>query len=107
MQLLNLRVWWEACQLAALVLPWSATAERVFSLTKNLFGEQQTRFLSDAIRLGICWLTTLSEKRIGCSWLVQLPLLCDSLHESLLTFVVNIPSSSQYFCSNVNSSDLI
>ena len=48
----NLGVWWEACQLAALVLPSSATAERVFSLTKNLFGEQQTSLLSNAIRLG-------------------------------------------------------
>ena len=36
----NLEVWWEACQLAALVLPSLATAERVFSLTKNLFGDQ-------------------------------------------------------------------
>mmetsp|Transcript_6250 Transcript_6250/g.11153 ORF Transcript_6250/g.11153 Transcript_6250/m.11153 type:complete len:173 (-) Transcript_6250:214-732(-) len=26
----NLKVWWEACELAALVLPSSATAERVF-----------------------------------------------------------------------------
>jgi len=49
----NLGVWWEACQLAALVLPSSATAERVFSLTKNLFGEQQVRLLSNAIRLGL------------------------------------------------------
>ena len=49
----NLGVWWEACQLATLVLPSSATAERVFSLTKNLFGEQQCHLLSDAIRLGL------------------------------------------------------
>ena len=49
----NLGVWWEACQLTALVFPLLATAERVFILTKNLLGEQQTSLLLDAIRLGL------------------------------------------------------
>ena len=49
----NLKVWWEACELAALVLPSSGTAERVFSLSKMLFSDRQTTLLSDVIRLAL------------------------------------------------------
>ena len=49
----NLKVWWEACELAALVLPSSGTEEHVFLLVNLLFSDQQSRLLSDAIRLGL------------------------------------------------------
>ena len=49
----NLRVWWEAAQLAALVMPSSGAAERVFSLLNNLFTEQRSTTLSDAIFLSL------------------------------------------------------
>ena len=49
----GIKVWWEACELAALVLPTSATSERVFSLSKNLFGDKQSRLLSDALEAGL------------------------------------------------------
>ena len=49
----GLKVWWEACELAALVLPSSGTIERVFSLTKSLFNDQQSHLLSDALTLGL------------------------------------------------------
>jgi len=46
-------MWWEACELAALVLPSSATAERVFSLSKFMFNDLQNGGLSDWIRLSL------------------------------------------------------
>ena len=49
----HLKVWWEACELATLVLPTSGTAERVFSLSNMLFSDQQSNLLSDAIRLSL------------------------------------------------------
>ena len=49
----NLRVWWEAAQLAALVMPSSGAAERVFSLVNNLFNDQQSKALTDAIFLSL------------------------------------------------------
>ena len=48
-----LRHWWRAAQLVALVQPSSAMVERVFSVAKHLFGEQQSSTLTDAIRLAL------------------------------------------------------
>ena len=45
--------WWEAAQLAALVMPSSGAAERVFSLLNNLFSDQQSKTLTDAIFLSL------------------------------------------------------
>ena len=36
----GLKVWWEACELAALVVPLSGTVEHVFSLANSLFSEK-------------------------------------------------------------------
>ena len=49
----GLRAWWEAAELAALVMPSSGAAERVFSLVNNLFGGQQTHLLTDYIFLSL------------------------------------------------------
>ena len=50
----NLRVWWwEAAQLAALVMPSSGAAERVFSLVNNMFSDQRSKILTDAIFLSL------------------------------------------------------
>ena len=46
----GLKVW---CALAALVLPSSGSAERVFSLSKSLFSIRQSTLLSDAIKLAL------------------------------------------------------
>ena len=47
------KVWWEACELAALVLPSSATVERVFSLLSNMWDSSQECVLSDALSLSL------------------------------------------------------
>ena len=49
----NLRAWWKAAMFAALVMPSSGAAERVFSLLNNLFNDQQSRLLGDAIFLSL------------------------------------------------------
>ena len=49
----NLRSYWEAAQLLALVVPSSCAAERVFSLLNNQFNQQQTRTLSDMLYLSL------------------------------------------------------
>jgi hypothetical protein len=49
----NLHAWWEAAQLAALVMPSSGAAERVFSLLNNLFSDQQSSALTDGIFLSL------------------------------------------------------
>ena len=49
----DIKVWWEACELAALVLPSSGTSERVFSMLSNMFGDKQGSLLSDALQLGL------------------------------------------------------
>jgi hypothetical protein len=49
----NLGVWWDAAQLACLLLPSSATAERVFSLSANMFGNKQSTMLIDSLKLGL------------------------------------------------------
>ena len=43
------KVWFEAACLVALVMPSSAAAERVFSLLRKLFSEQQKGMLSDSL----------------------------------------------------------
>ena len=50
---LHFKAWFEAACLVALVMPSSAAAERVFSLLKNFFSEQQTHILSDAVYLSL------------------------------------------------------
>jgi len=47
------KVWWEACEMAALVLPTSGTSERVFSLLNSMFSDKQSKVLSDALGLGL------------------------------------------------------
>ena len=47
------KVRWEACEMAALVLPSSGTSERVFSMLSNMFGDKQASLLSDALKLGL------------------------------------------------------
>lgn len=49
----NLKAWFEAACLVALVMPSSAAAERVFSLLRNLISEQQNRCLEDYIFLSL------------------------------------------------------
>ena len=49
----DLKVWWEACELAAIVLPSSGTAERVFSFAKNLFSDYQNGLLTDALKFSL------------------------------------------------------
>ena len=49
----KLMYWWKAAALVALVQPSSGAAERVFSLLKNLFGQKQTRLLSETIYLAL------------------------------------------------------
>ena len=49
----NLHAWWEGAQLAALVMPSSGAAERVFSLLNNLFSDRQSTALSDVIFLSL------------------------------------------------------
>ena len=49
----KLMCWWKAAALVALVQPSSGAAERVFSLLKNLFGQKQTRLLSETIYLAL------------------------------------------------------
>jgi hypothetical protein len=46
-------LWWEACELATLVQPSSAAAERVFSMLNNMWADQQTSALSDIIKLSL------------------------------------------------------
>ena len=47
----GLKVWWEAFELADLVVPSSGSSECVFSLImNNLFGNKQSRVLSDALQ---------------------------------------------------------
>ena len=48
-----LKVYWEAAQLLALVMPSSGAAERVFSLLNNNLNEKQTRTLTDMIFLSL------------------------------------------------------
>lgn len=45
--------YWEACSLVVLVQPSSAAAERVFSLLKNMWSEQQTHAMSDVIKTSL------------------------------------------------------
>ena len=47
----NLRAWWEAAELVALVMPLSGAAERVFSLASNLLSDKQSSMLADALYL--------------------------------------------------------
>ena len=47
------KVWWEACELCALVVPTSGAVERVFSFLNRLFTDEQTRTLSDALKLSL------------------------------------------------------
>lgn len=47
------KVWWEACEMAALVLPSLGTSERAFSMLSNMFGDKQSKLLSDALQLGL------------------------------------------------------
>ena len=49
----DLKAWWEAAQLIALVQPSSAAAERVFSLVNNMYKSQQSMTLSDSIKLAL------------------------------------------------------
>lgn len=49
----KVKVWWEACELLALVLPSSGTSERVFSFASNLWDCKQHRLLADALRLSL------------------------------------------------------
>eukprot|EP00978_Attheya_sp_CCMP212_P017940 scaffold48451_cov73-Attheya_sp.AAC.2 len=49
----NLRAWWKAAMFAALVMPSSGAAENVFSLLNNLFNDQQSSLLGDAIFLSL------------------------------------------------------
>ena len=49
----GLKVWWEACELAALVVPSSAMVEFVFTLVNHLFSAKQSHLLSDALQLGL------------------------------------------------------
>jgi len=49
----DLKTWWDACEIASLVLPSSGTAERVFSLTKMLFSDQQESLLFDAMKVSL------------------------------------------------------
>ena len=57
----ELKVWWEACELAALVLPSSGTAERVFSFAKNLFSDYQNGLLTDALSSSLYFLLSIRE----------------------------------------------
>ena len=49
----KLGAWWKACQVIALLQPSSAASERVFSLLKNYFGDQQYRSYADIIFLSL------------------------------------------------------
>lgn len=49
----DLPFFWGACKVLALVQPSSAGAERVFSLLKAFWNEQQTQSLSDAIKVSL------------------------------------------------------
>ncbi len=49
----ELKVWWEACELLALLLPSSGTSERVFSFANSLFGDKQSKLLTDALKLSL------------------------------------------------------
>ena len=49
----DLKAWWEAAQLIALVQPSSAAAERVFSLVNNMYKSQQSSALTDGIKLSL------------------------------------------------------
>ena len=49
----DLKTWWDACEIASLVLPSSGTAERVFSLTKMLFSDRQDSLLFDALKVSL------------------------------------------------------
>ena len=49
----NLRVWWEAAEAMALVVPSSAAAERVFSLANNFATKKQDRMLTDSLFLSL------------------------------------------------------
>ena len=45
----NLKTWYYACELVALVQPSSGASKKAFSLLKQLWGDQQTSSFSDAI----------------------------------------------------------
>mmetsp|Transcript_24322 Transcript_24322/g.57806 ORF Transcript_24322/g.57806 Transcript_24322/m.57806 type:complete len:112 (-) Transcript_24322:52-387(-) len=45
----NLKAYWEAAQLLALVMPSSGAAERVFSILSNNLKQNQSRCLSELI----------------------------------------------------------
>lgn len=49
----DLPTWAKVAKNAALLSPSSATAERVFSLTEGLFGDEDKRTLGDKISLAI------------------------------------------------------
>ena len=49
----NLRCYWEAASLLALVVPSSCAAERVFSLLSNKLNDRQTRTLGPTIFLSL------------------------------------------------------
>ena len=49
----NLEVWYDACAMVALVQPSSGASERVFSLLKQFWGDQQVHALSDTILLSL------------------------------------------------------
>lgn len=49
----KIKVWWEACELLALVLPSSGTSERVFSFATNLWDDKQHGLLTDALKLSL------------------------------------------------------
>jgi hypothetical protein len=49
----KLKSWWVACEVLSLLQTSSASSERVFSLLKNYWGDQQTRALGDIISLSL------------------------------------------------------
>ena len=49
----NLKAYWEAAQLLALVMPSSGAAERVFSILSNNLKKNQTRALTELIFLSL------------------------------------------------------
>jgi hypothetical protein len=46
-------LWWDVCEIVALVQLSLAAAERVFSVLNNMWSDQQTSSLSDMIRLSL------------------------------------------------------
>ena len=49
----SMMIWWEVTSLLALILPSSGSSERVFSLLKHFWSDQQTTALSDVIRASL------------------------------------------------------